>query len=156
MLAGEERDPEHLAREHQELAEGFRRYLLAIADRRLEQAERLLDGFAAQLTEHLEAEEGYWVPLFEYHFGQSKGFGAKLILEEHKVLERLLGALRFLVGTIASQKRVMEAQQVLVILEESFRFRGVMSHHHAREDNVMIPALKELPPEAEHSSMDRG
>jgi len=148
MSANKRHDPKHLSREHQELADAFHAYLLSIADRRPADAEELLDRFAARLTEHLAEEEGYWVPLFEHRFGESKGFGAKLIREEHKVLERLLGALRFLVGTIASRKQPLEAGQVLTILEESFRFRGVMSHHQAREDNVMIPALRELPPEA--------
>ena len=149
MRASENHELARLSREHGELAEQYHRYLLLIADRRIAEADRLLDDFAARMTEHLGAEERYWVPAFEHHFGQSKGFGAELIREEHKVLERLLGALRFLVGTIAARKQELAGQQVLTLLEESFRFRGVLSHHQAREDNVMIPALAELPAEVD-------
>ena len=148
MNVSENRDLETLSRDHQHMTETYQEYLLLIADRQIAEADRLLDTFAAQMVDHLKTEEGYWVPLFEHHFGESRGFGARLILEEHKVLERLLGALRFLVQTIASRGEPLEAQQVLTILEESFRFRGVMSHHQSREDNVMIPALAELPAEA--------
>ena len=148
MSASKNHGLDQLSRDHKELAGRFHEYLLLIADRKIGRADRLLDEFAARLSEHLQAEERYWVPLFEHHFGHSRGFGAQLILEEHKVLERLLGALRFLVNTIAARNQPLEAQQVLTMLEESFRFRGVLSHHLAREDNVMIPALAELPVEA--------
>ena len=148
MAATENHGLARLSREHREMAELYHRYLLLVADRQIGEPDKLLDEFADRMMRHLEAEEKFWVPLFEHHYGESRGFGAKLILEEHKVLERLLGALRFLVNTIAERKRPLEAQQVLTILEESFRFRGVMSHHHSREDNVMIPALAELPAEA--------
>lgn len=139
---------ERLSRDHREMAQMYHRYLLLVADRQIDEADRLLDDFADRMMRHLQEEERFWVPLFEHHYGESKGFGARLILEEHKVLERLLGALRFLVNTIAERKQPLDAQQVLTILEESFRFRGVMSHHHSREDNVMIPALAVLPAEA--------
>ncbi len=97
-----------------------------------------------RLDAHIAEEDGYWVPLFEDRFGMSRGFGAELLRSEHRVIEKLLGALRFLVRSVAGRGGEMAAQDVLNLLEESFRFRGVLSHHHAREDNVMIPALREL------------
>lgn len=134
---------ERLSRDHRQLDDTLHRYLLAIADRDPHRAEKLLDEFAARLAQHTETEERDWVPLFEQRFGKTRGFGGQLILEEHKVLDKLLGALRFLLHTIAARTRSLDAQQVLNLLEESFRLRGVFEHHHAREDNVMIPALRE-------------
>ncbi len=139
-------DVDRLSRDHKELADTYHRYLLLIADRQAVQAEKLLDEFAARLTRHIEIEEQIWVPLFDQRFGKSKGFDGTLILQEHKVLDKLLGALRFLLHTIAARGKPLDAQQVLTLLEESFRFRGVLHHHHAREDNVMIPALREIDP----------
>ncbi len=139
-------DVDRLSRDHKELADTYHRVLLLIVDRQADQAEKQLDEFAAKLTRHIELEEKIWVPLFHERFGKSKGFDGTLILQEHKVLDKLLGALRFLLHTIAARGKPLDAQQVLTLLEESFRFRGVLHHHHAREDNVMIPALREIAP----------
>ena len=144
MTEAEKHDPARLSRDHRELAALYQRYLLLIADRDVRKAEELLEAFAARLTEHVSAEDGYWIPVFDHFYAKTKGFGGELLLFEHRLLEKLLGALRDLVHTVAARGEPLSAQDVLTLIEESFRFRGVFSHHHAREDNIVIPALQAL------------
>lgn len=122
----------------------YRRFLEALVDRDLAAADRLLDRYAAWMVDHIGREEGEWLPRFDEHFGTSRGFGADLVLQEHRVIEKLLNALRDLVSTLAARGERLDASGVLTLLEDAFRFRGVVNHHHAREDNVVIPALQEL------------
>ena len=135
---------DRLSRDHRELDAHYHRYLLSIADHRVQPAEELLDEFAARLTAHLAAEDGHWIPVFDHFYGKSKGFGGELLLFEHRLLEKLLAALRHLLHTVAARREPPTAQDVLTLIEESLRFRGVFGHHHAREDNIVIPALQEL------------
>lgn len=137
------RSLDQLRDDHAREKQLFQQFLETLVDRRLSEALAALDAFADNVAEHITAEDDYWIPRFDRRFGTSRGFGATLLLSEHRLIEKLLRELHQQARAVCTSERPVPAVDILLLLEAALRFRGVVDHHQEREERVMIPALAE-------------
>lgn len=120
-------------------------FLELIVDRRVDEALATLDGLTDELAVHILAEDDYWIPRFDRRFGKSRGFGADLLLAEHRLIETLLRDVAQVTRQLRQLPQPPRAEDVLFVVHVGFRLQGVLEHHHEREERIMIPALAEPP-----------
>ncbi|MCK6485617.1 MAG: hemerythrin domain-containing protein [Phycisphaerae bacterium] len=137
------RSLEQLRDDHASEKQLFQRFLEALIDRRMTEALTALDAFAENVAEHITAEDDFWIPQFDRRFGMTRGFGATLLLSEHRLIEKLLRELHQQARAICTSESPAPAVDILLLIEAALRFRGVVDHHQEREERVMIPALAE-------------
>jgi hypothetical protein len=102
---------------------------------------------ALAVSAHARAEEAFFGDALDDAFEPPRGASARIFVPEHRTLERLLEAGDAVLARLAAQGEGMPLRaRVVRALEPLLRVQHLLSHHYARERDILYPwVLPRLP-----------
>lgn len=142
---------------HTALELAFHQFQEALIGLSLHEALMALGQWHELLAAHIAWEEaGLLAAYVQLVPEPPRGGPHALFFEEHRKLHRmadeLLGRLCHILEGEESHRRA----KTLDLLERTFKLKGLAEHHHAREEQLLIPALSEVMAAAELAQLLEG
>lgn len=128
----------------------FYRALEALTALDLDGARAAWRGLSRAISEHAAAEESSFGDALDDAFEPPRGASSRIFLPEHRTLERLLQAGDGVLERLAETDDAMPLRgRVVRALEPLLRVQHLLSHHYARERDILYPwVLPRLSPAA--------
>lgn len=113
---------------------------IALVERRYDEAVRLFADFRDRLCEHMELEERELLPVYERSGTWPAAAAPDLMRAEHEQVRSLVRAVEQLITEVDAPER-LTPRVVIHLIEEERRLKGVLEHHHCRDERYLYPAL---------------
>lgn len=142
-----------LAEVHRWLDSLFLDHQLALLSLNLPVASDCLKRYEVNLNLHVEDEENALIPLFEARTDNVPGGAVELFTGEHT---KLTGFVAEFHGTLATLNGKPERELKLYVIRLFDReaiCKGLVEHHHAREQNILFPWLDRVTSESERNTL---
>ena len=130
-----------LIKVHQWLDELFLAHRTALLGLDLSQAKLLFDRYETYLVLHIKDEEESLIPIYGARISDVPGGAVELFIGEHKKIRGFLAEFRQALRELRSQKGLALKHKVIELLDREGMYKGLMQHHHAREQNALYPWL---------------
>lgn len=138
---------------HDELTELLLNHQEALLDRDIAEAARRLDAFETLLRPHMRYEDQVLLPVYK-RAGRVPGGPEELFTGEHRKLLEFIARIRELLNLAAAAPAGRARNHaVAAIFDEEASFKNLLSHHDARERNILYPKLDEVTSEAEKTQL---
>ena len=119
----------------------------------LSQAGKLLDRYETNLLAHMKDEEESLIPIYSGRISDVPGGAVELFLGEHKKIRRFVAEFHDTLKNIRAKKALELKHQIIALLDREAMYKGLLSHHHARERNTLFPWLDLLTSAQERASL---
>jgi DUF438 domain-containing protein len=131
-----------LLEQHVAFYDLFARHQVALLDRRLIDAARLLEDYDDQLRQHIAFQESHLLP--QRSRAPAARWPVRVYLAEHRRIVQLLTSLRERLER--ERRRGMTSTSLISLLDEERALKYLVEHHHAREERALFCELKRVLP----------
>ncbi len=138
---------------HQWLDDCFLAHQTALLSLDLSQARKLLHRYETNLLAHMKDEEDSLIPIYGERISDVPGGAVELFLAEHKRIRRFVTDFRDTLENIRAKKGLELKHHIIALLDREAMYKGLLSHHHARERNTLFPWLDLLTSAEERASL---
>jgi hemerythrin-like domain-containing protein len=128
-----------LLRDHDELMRLFDAHQRSMLAKDIDNAVPILSKFRDDLLRHIQFEETYVLPKYAQEGGETPGGTLAIFQAEHRKLREMVDKLA--TETLALFTAADLDAQIIAIFDEETLFKGLLSHHTLREQNILIPRL---------------
>lgn len=135
---------QRLMEQHAEIDAMLERHQVALVERRYDDARAAFDSFRTALLDHMAAEEADVMPAYERTQPLAAAGAPELMKAEHRQVRLLLGELDRLVLTVGAGEH-LTPRVVIGLIEEERRLKGVLEHHHCRDQRYLYPCAQTPP-----------
>jgi len=145
-----------LADVHRWLDGLFLDHQLALLSLNLPAASAGLKRYESNLRLHIEDEESALIPLYEARTDNVPGGAVELFTGEHT---KLTGFVAEFHGTLATLSGKLERElklDIIKLFDREAICKGLVEHHHAREQNILFPWLDKVTSETERNTLLAG
>ena len=129
-----------LGEEHGELCRLFDSHQRALLAKDIDNAIPILSKFREDLARHIEFEEASILPKYAQEGGETAGGTLAIFQAEHRKLRDMMTLLE--TETIALYDAHDLDAQIIEILDQESLFKGLLTHHAHREENILIPRIE--------------
>ena len=129
-----------LVDDHEKLHRLFDNHQRALLAKDIDTAMTALLKFKGDLERHIDFEESLLLPKYVRRGGQTAGGTLTIFLAEHRKLRDMLDKLSH--ETLALYAATDVDAKIIEIFDQEALFKGLISHHAAREHNLLIPRLE--------------
>jgi len=132
-----------IAQHHVEHEALFLLHQKALLDRDVEEAFGILQKYEILLNEHIDLEERWLLPAYASY--EKEGGEVLLFTGEHKRIKEFVH--RFYEGLCVikdSTAKMERDKELLKLLDHQALFKGLIEHHHRREEIYLFPTLDEV------------
>jgi len=126
---------------HQWLDELLLEHQTALLSLDLSQAEKRLNRYETNLLMHMKDEEEALIPVYGARISDVPGGAVALFLGEHKKIRGFLAEFHDLLKQMRQQKGPALKHKIIGLLDREAMYKGLLAHHHAREQNALFPWL---------------
>lgn len=141
-----------IAQLHAEHEDLFFLHQKALIDRDVDEAFGVLQKYETALHEHIDLEERWLLPAYAAY--EKEGGEVLLFTGEHKRIKEFVH--RFYEGLYAikvAKTKILRDQELLKLLDHQALFKGLIEHHHRREEIYLFPTLDEKLSEAQKNKL---
>jgi hypothetical protein len=145
-----------LAEVHRWLDSLFLDHQLALLSLDLPAASACLKHYESNLKLHIEDEERALIPLYDARTENVPGGAVELFTGEHT---KLTGFVAEFHGTLATLNGKPERElklDIIKLFDREAICKGLVEHHHAREQNILFPWLDKVTCENERNTLLAG
>ena len=107
----------------------------------LSQAEKRLNRYESNLLMHMKDEEEALMPVYGARISDVPGGAVALFLGEHKKIRRFLDEFHDMLRQMRHKKGLTLKHKIIELLDREAFYKGLLAHHHAREQNALFPWL---------------
>ena len=129
-----------LLREHEELVQLFDRHQRSLVRKDVDDAIAFFSKFQDGLSRHIAFEESRLLPKYAQEGGEVAGGTLAIFQAEHRKLLEMMGKLAK--DCMALFAAADLDGRIIAILDQETLFKGLLSHHMHREQNILIPRLE--------------
>ena len=140
-----------MTRVHQWLDDCFLAHQTALLSLDLSQARKLLHLYEINIQAHMKDEEESLIPVYGERISAVPGGAVELFLGEHKKIRRFVAEFHDALKNVRTKKGLDLKHQIIALLDREAMYKGLLSHHHARERNTLFPWLDLLTSAEERS-----
>jgi hemerythrin-like domain-containing protein len=126
--------------EHAELKRLFDKHQRALISRDLDASAAILETFENELGRHIALEDQVILPLNAAKGAETEGGTLPIFHAEHRKLQEMAAGLVRDTEALSSSSDLLGS--VLKLLDQESLFKGLFSHHGAREENLLFPRLE--------------
>ena len=134
----------------------FLDHQLALLSLDLPTACACLEHYESNLKLHIEDEEGALIPLYDARTLNVPGGAVELFTGEHT---KLTGFIAEFHGTLATLNGKPERElklHIIKLFDREAICKGLVEHHHSREQNILFPWLDKITSENERNTLLAG
>jgi hemerythrin-like domain-containing protein len=142
-----------LGKVHEWLDELFLAHQTALLSLDLNEAERCLDLYEANLLLHIKDEEELLIPTYGARASDIPGGAVEFFTGEHKKIRGFVAEFHKMLKPLRHQKKLQLKHAIIQLLDREAMYKGLLQHHHAREHNALYPWLDWLTSEAERKKL---
>jgi hemerythrin-like domain-containing protein len=139
--------------EHSELERLFDKHQRALLSKDLEGALATLKTFENKLCRHIAIEDEVLLPLYAAKSGEVEGGTLSIFHAEHRKLREMTASLARDTAALDSSSDLLGS--ILKLFDQEALFKGLFSHHAAREENLLFPRLEACTTAAERRRVFR-
>jgi len=136
--------------EHMDLDHLFERHQRALLSKDLGAAFATINTFENALKRHIGYEDDVLLPLYESKGAEVEGGTLPIFHAEHRKLSEMAANLSLHTGALYDSTDMLGS--ILKLLDEETLFKGLLSHHTQREENLLFPRLDGCTTEAERKA----
>jgi len=137
-----------LHHEHEEL---FFLHQKALVDRKINEAFELLQKYEYLLNQHINAEEQMLLPAYAPY--EKEGGEVILYTGEHKRIKEFVHRFYEWLYAIKQASESEQDKLLLKLLDHQALYKGLIEHHHRREEIYLFPTLDEVLTEHQKSKL---
>jgi hemerythrin-like domain-containing protein len=126
--------------QHSDLERLFDKHQRALLSKDLEGAMATLKTFENELGRHIAIEDQVLLPLYSAKGGEVEGGTLAIFHAEHRKLQEMAASLAQDTAALESSSDLLGS--ILKLLDQEALFKGLFSHHAAREENLLFPRLE--------------
>jgi len=89
----------------------------------------------------MKDEEESLIPIYGARIADVPGGAVELFIGEHKKIRGFLAEFRQALKELRKQKGVALKHRAIELLDREGMYKGLLQHHHAREQNALYPWL---------------
>jgi len=141
---------------HQWLDELFLAHRTALLSLDISQAKLLFDRYETNLLAHMKDEEESLIPIYGARISDVPGGAVELFIAEHKKIRGFLAEFRQALRELRNQKGLALKHKAIELLDREGMYKGLLQHHHAREQNALYPWLDLLTSVEERENLIAG
>ena len=129
----------------------FLDHQLALLALDLPKASACLKDYESNLRLHIKDEESALIPLYQARTDNVPGGAVELFTGEHTKLTGFIAEFHQTLATLdGAPERVLKREIIKLFDREAF-CKGLVEHHHAREQNILFPWLDKVTSEQERT-----
>ena len=145
-----------LAEVHLWLDSLFLDHQLALLSIDLPAASAGLKRYESSLRLHIEDEEGALIPLYEARTDHVPGGAVELFTGEHTKLTGFIAEFHQTLATLSGKANRQVRHDIIKLFDREAICKGLVEHHHSREQNILFPWLDKVTSENERNSLLAG
>jgi hemerythrin-like domain-containing protein len=126
---------------HQWLDELLLEHQTALLSLDLSQAEKRLKRYETNLLMHMKDEEDALIPVYGDRISDVPGGAVAMFLGEHKKIRRFLAEFHDMLKQMPDKKGLALKHKTIELMDREAMYKGLLAHHHAREQNALFPWL---------------
>ena len=105
--------------------------------------DRLAD-YETNLNLHIDDEEQMLIPLYGARAGQVPGGAVEFFTGEHAKIKNFLAEFHSNLNAIMNAAGEARKRKIIQLLDREAMYKGLLEHHHAREQNTLFPWLDKV------------
>ena len=135
---------EELTSVHRWLDELFLAHQLELLSLNARAALDRLAEYETNLNTHIDDEEKLLIPLYGVRTDHVPGGAVELFTGEHKKIKNFLEEFHSQLSTIIAANGEERKRKTILLFDREAMYKGLLEHHHAREQNVLFPWLDKV------------
>jgi hemerythrin-like domain-containing protein len=133
-----------LNQQHQHIASLFNRHQKMIMHGKMNQAIDILEEHNIYVKNHMKAENDFLLPLYEKYISPVPIGGAvEFFRNEHHKIIRFMSEFSKALSERTDKSKIKKIELVN-LFDEHYKFKDLLSHHHAREDTYLFRLLDKV------------
>jgi len=134
----------------------FLDHQLALLSLDLPAAASGLKRYESNLKLHIDDEESGLIPLYAARTDHVPGGAVELFTGEHGKLTDFIAEFHRTLATLGKQSDKQLKQDVIKLFDRQAICKGLVEHHHAREQNILFPWLDKITSTQERAALLAG
>jgi hemerythrin-like domain-containing protein len=112
-----------------------------------------LRAYESQLSLHLADEDNLLIPIYEARTADVPGGAVELFSGEHEKVKPFIAEFHDRLNRLRAMNDLPLKQQIIKLFDRQAIFKGLLEHHHAREQNILFPWLDRVTSSEEKASL---
>lgn len=134
----------------------FLDHQVALLSLDLPAASSCLKRYESNLRLHIEDEESALIPIYEARTDNVPGGAAELFTGEHTKLTGFIAEFHQILATLSGRAGRELNHDIIKLFDREALCKGLVEHHHAREQNILFPWLDKITSSAERAALLAG
>lgn len=134
----------------------FLDHQLALLALNLPAASACLKRYEINLKLHIDDEETALIPLYAARTDNVPGGAVELFTGEHTKLTGFVGEFHRTLATLSGKREHELRLDIIKLFDREAICKGLVEHHHAREQNILFPWLDKVTSEKERNTLLAG
>ena len=129
---------------HQWLDQMFLAHQTALFSLNVTAAHTRLKEYERNLCLHIDDEDNLLIPIYDARTSDVPGGAVELFTGEHEKIKHFLAEFHDLLNGLPALRELPLKHGIIKLFDRETIYKGLLEHHHAREQNILFPWLDKV------------